>query len=325
MKTPFPSTSCISECVLCGASEAHPIESIDRHGQPLQVVICGGCGVVHNHPIPSAEELSRFYSEEYRASYKGTREPKLRHAARYFPAAARHIQHHWKHYQHVKQVLDIGSGSGEFLYLMRTLDKQTMGLEPTRDYAHFCRTRLGLDITTGEIDSFVPDLAYDHIRLCHVVEHLRDPVSNLRRISQWLCDTGTLYVEVPDFERYCRIKTPGRIFHYGHIYNFDHDTFEYLIAKAGLEIVERAGPTAAFLRRAHQPVPATTTPGWPVQDKINFYRHHREGRLRTSTRMARCLAKVVKISKEHLAIARKPDHLTLANRAAAALRKMVLP
>jgi hypothetical protein len=206
---------------------------------------------------------------------------------------------------------------------MRELGKQSSGLEPTRDYAQFCRSRLGLDVTTGEIDSFVPEGGFDHIRLCHVVEHLRDPVANLRMVSQWLNDTGTMYVEVPDFERYCRAKTPGRMFHYGHIYNFDHSTFEFMLGLAGLEIVDRVGPTAAFLRRTSEPVKSHPERMWQIREKLEFYQQHKAGNLCIGKRFGRCIAKVSKIWREHRLIADSPDHIALAHQVAHSLRKMI--
>ncbi len=311
---------CKSKCGICNSDAAYPIESRDRAGNPLQVVICAECGVVHNDPIPTAAELSTFYAEEYRAAYKGTNEPKLRHAARYFPKVARHIHHHWKHYRGVKNILDIGSGSGEFLFLMRELGKGVSGVEPTRDYAHFCRTRFGLNVVTAEIASFEPKSQFDHIRLCHVVEHLRDPVGNLRMISEWLTDGGTMYVEVPDFERYCRDKTPGRIFHYGHIYNFDHDTFEFMVGRAGLVVVERVGPAAAFLTRSGQASSSEPSPKWPISEKIGFYQQHKSGQLRMQNRLVRFVSKSIKFWKEHRFIASHPDHTSLAKQVAQSLR-----
>lgn len=314
----------VSYCGLCGASTAYLIECQDRNGMPLDVLICSHCGVVHNDPIPSVNELSRFYAEQYRKSYKGTRRPKLRHAARYFPAVASHIKEHWKHYQSVSRVLDVGSGSGEFLYLMHKLGKQAVGLEPTKDYAQFCRERFGLEVITGEIGDFQPQVKFDHIRLCHVVEHLPDPVGSLRTISDWLVESGTMHVSVPDFKTYCRKKTPGRIFHYGHIYNFDHDTFEFLIKLSGLEILERLGPTSAFLRRSSRIPDNDPLLNWKITDKIEFYRQCREGKHRARSCFEKCVTKILKSMKEHRIMATHRSHVTVANQASESLRRALL-
>ena len=324
-------STCTSVCGLCNNTAAHLIESHDRHDKSLRVVVCSKCGVVHNDPIPTAIELSRFYTDEYRLSYKGTSEPKLRHSARYFPATLQHITQHKKYYLAAKRILDIGSGSGEFVFLMRELGKDSTGLEPTRDYAEFCRKCFGLNITVGEIDSFSPTENYDHIRLHHVVEHLRDPIANLRRISKWINQGGSIYIEVPDFERYCCVKTPGKIFHYGHIYNFDRDSFTYLIESAGLKIIERTGSTAAFVGLPDQTRPDQTRPDqtrpdqkWDVSSKIEFYQKHRSGKLKEKSRFRKLLSKVTKYWREFLIVKANGTHINIANHFSKEIRQTLL-
>lgn len=309
-----------STCPICHSNNAYPIESQDRKGAPLTVVICTGCGVVHNDPIPTPVELEHFYSEAYRKTYKGTHQPRLRHAARYFPAVAQHIRTHWSHYQSRRHILDVGSGSGEFVFLMQSLGKQVTGLEPTRDYADFCRNTLQIPIITGAIHDFQPDSPFDHIRLNHVVEHLADPVSSLKMIADWLSPGGTIYVEVPDFEQYCRSKTPGRMFHYGHIFNFDRCSFTRMVTEAGLQIIERTGHTAAFLAPTDgHPSPAD---GWPVQEKLHLYEQHRQGMLRNPVCSQRIMKKALKALQEHRLILRHPSHLGIARQAAQSLQSL---
>jgi len=326
MKNQQQTAKCVSSCGLCGATSAQLIESHDRHGKSLRIVVCENCGVVHNDPIPTARDLSRFYTDEYRLSYKGTSEPKLRHSARYFPSASEHIKQHWKYYKSTNQILDIGSGSGEIVFLMEALGKNAVGLEPTRDYAKFCQERFGLDITIGEIDTFSPDGKYDHIRLHHVVEHLRDPITNLCQISGWLNEGGSIYIEVPDFEEYCRVKSPGRIFHYGHIYNFDRDSFTYLIKSAGLEIIERTGATSAFLQRPSERRPSGRRPSErsDISCKIEYYQMHKSGKLKQKSIMVKILAKLVKRWREYIIIKSNGTHLNIAKQFALELKQSLL-
>ena len=312
-----------SSCTLCGTSASEPLESRDRHGAPLAIVICKGCGVVRNDPIPTADELELFYAKQYRSEYKRTRQPRLRHAARYLPAVSRHIVDCWKHYQKANRILDIGSGSGEFLYLMKSLGKSVRGIEPSHDYSAFCRDCLGLDVTTGSLASFPADAAFDHIRLCHVVEHLRDPLASLRAAAGLLAPGGTIYVEVPDFDKYCRTKSPGSMFHYGHIYNFDHETFEFMAAAAGFRIHARTGPTSAFLR----PDPVTPPPSLAAADvlkeKLELYALHRKGALRSQPAAAKLAARIRKSIREHLIITCHRSHLAIARHVAEELRNAV--
>lgn len=312
-----------SECGLCKSSIAHLIERRDRHRNDLRVVVCGNCGVVHNDPIPTASELSSFYKDEYRLSYKKTREPKLRHSARYFPAVSHHIEKYWEFYKNAKQILDVGSGSGEFVYLMRALGKDAAGLEPSKDYAEFCQKCYGLDVVNGEIDNFTPPTLYDHIRLHHVVEHLRDPIAHLRHVSKWLNKNGIIYVSVPDFERYCCVKTPGSIFHFGHIYNFDRDSFLYIVESAGLKVLERTGPTSAFVGIQDQPSSNQVKPRleWDIPSKIECYQLHKVGKLKAKSRIVRFFRKASRALKVHVMIKFHGTHLKIAQKVATNLRE----
>lgn len=69
-----------------------------------------------------------------------------------------------------------------------------------------------------------------------------------RRWSGWRdgwCRGGVIYVEVPDIEQDARHKMRGRMFHYGHIYNYNPLTLRHVAARAGLvELPQTAARSA---------------------------------------------------------------------------------
>ena len=73
----------------------------------------------------------------------------------------------------------------------------------------------------------------DLVTLFQVLEHLSDPVEDIRSMSEFLKPDGLFVIEVPD------ILFPGmRIdhkWHDGHLYGFDWLTLEAVAAKAGLK------------------------------------------------------------------------------------------
>lgn len=245
----------ISACPVCEAFEASIVSRRDRHGAPLHTRLCESCGHVFNDPIPGPEELAAFYARDYRTSYKGAAKPRGRQIARNFGR----VERFWTRWSHVMRnharVLDVGAGSGEFVYFAQDLGHEVIGVEPNAPYAEYCRSDLGLDVRTASIE----DLAsiggtYDFIRLNHVVEHLRDPVEALERVARHLASDGVLYIEVPNIIGYAAVKSPGHIFHYGHISNFSPWTLRAAAGRAGLvEVGETAGAmqnaAAAFFMR----------------------------------------------------------------------------
>lgn len=223
------------ECALCAARGTEVVSRTDRHGAPLMTVMCSGCGVVRNDPIPTEAELETFYRRDYRKDYKGAEEPRLRQVWRNLDRLNGHFRTFRDVYAPGGTWLDLGSGSGEFSFLARQLGAEVTAVEPNEGYAAYCREKLDLPVTTGRMEDcgFAPR-SFDLIRLSHVLEHMRDPVASLERLRGWLKPGGMIYIEVPDIEADARNKLRGRLFHYGHIYNYNPVTLRHVAARAGL-------------------------------------------------------------------------------------------
>lgn len=310
-------------CTLCQSPRGLLIETKDRHGGPLDVMMCGGCGFVHNHPVPTQADLSSFYSLHYRKVYKKVLLPKLKHAVRYFPGAANHILSHRDLFRNTRSVLDAGCGSGEFLYLMAGLDKHVTGIEPNIGYSQFCRHQLGLSVITGEICSFAPPAKFDHIRLNHVLEHLRNPLECLVLLRGWLTEHGHIYVRVPDFDNACRSKSPGGIFHYGHIFNFDRHSFDRVAAMAGLKVIRRISNTAAFLSPDPEARPPALLSLDDIRARAAMYARHRTCSLVSQRTPRRLWRKLYRAIREQLICLSANNHRSLGDRFVVNLRKRI--
>lgn len=241
--------------------EMELVSETDRHGKPLRTLVNLATGLVRNDPVPGDEELARFYAEDYRTAYKAAAKPRRRQILRNFRRVADHVRRFRDVIQKAGRVLDVGAGSGEFVFLAKALGKDVSGIEPNRGYAEYCRADLGLDVAAQHLAPglFEPG-SFDLIRLNHVLEHLNDPVKYLAMVAEWLSPGGLLYVEVPDIEVYCRTKSRGNMFHYGHIFNFNPWTLRAAAGLAGLveapETEARCrGTTGVFLRRGEVAAP----------------------------------------------------------------------
>ncbi|WP_169391288.1 class I SAM-dependent methyltransferase [Stappia stellulata] len=238
-----------TECRICAGKNRRVVSGVGRGSKPLTTVICTGCGLVHSHPIPTKEELDRFYTVDYRKAYKSTYEPKLKHTYRYAPGAYQRVAEIARHASPEQtRFLDIGSGSGEFLYMARKAGFKVTGIEPNTGYADYTRRVLGLPVQncTYETAALDPD-GYDIINLNHVLEHLPDPLASLRVINSLLRESGLLSVAVPDIQH--TNHAPWTRFHFAHIYNFNHETLKAMLLKAGFEIIPEGSASTTFLAR----------------------------------------------------------------------------
>ena len=235
-----------SGCASCGGVAETVVSRADRHGRPLVPVICDGCGLIHNDPIPSEAELEAFYRRDYRQDYKGAAEPRPRQVWRNHNRLQAHFLAFRDIYAKGGRWLDLGAGSGEFTFLARKIGADIAAIEPNEAYAAYCRATLDLDVQTARLEDsdFAPG-SFDLIRLSHVLEHMRDPVASLSTLRDWLAPGGLIYIEVPDIERDARNKLRGRLFHYGHIFNFNPLTLRQVAARAGLvELPQTAARSA---------------------------------------------------------------------------------
>lgn len=218
-------------CELCAGTSVSVIGERSRSGAPLRTVACHGCGLVWSDPRP--HDVRTFYESAYRVEYKGTFEPRPKHVLRAGQVALARLESIRPWLKGRMRVLDVGSGGGEFAYLLKTLGHDVQGVEPNRGYAGYAAGQYGLDVSIGFIDDVdLPEARYDLITLWHVLEHTEHPGAVLRRLRRALVPGGTLVVEVPNVEATC--QSPSSTFHEAHLYNFNAPTLTGLARKVGL-------------------------------------------------------------------------------------------
>jgi len=232
----FTSHQAKTPCNLCKSQDTWIIGEVDRHKQPLRTVLCRSCGLGWTDPQPDSKTLQQFYEKDYRKEYKGTFKPKKKHTYR----AGRVAKRRWGQLERFlnkdSELLDLGSGGGEFVYLMRSLGIDAIGIEPNEGYAGYAKNDLGLPIQEGFIsDQLNIDRQFDVITMFHVMEHLQDPVAMVGLLAKHLKEGGQLIIEVPNLETICHY--PGNCYHFAHLYHFNAETLSFLGEQNGLSTV----------------------------------------------------------------------------------------
>ncbi|NGZ95850.1 MAG: methyltransferase type 11 [Nitrospira sp. WS110] len=218
-------------CNLCGGKEVAILSNRSRSGKPLQTVICRACGLVWSDPRPY--ETRRFYEEEYRLSYKQTYNPRPKHVLRAGKVALSRFEKIAQLLSGRKTVLDVGTGGGEFAYLLQALGHSVSGIEPNKGYADYSIREYGLAVQVGFVqDAVFPPESFDVVTMWHVLEHTEDPGRVLALLRSWLKADGMLVVEVPNIESTC--QAPKSTFHEAHLYNFNVVSLRRLAKKHGM-------------------------------------------------------------------------------------------
>lgn len=222
--------SCSIPCNVCGGSDVAVLANRSRSGKPLRTVICKACGLVWADPLP--HNPRSYYEDDYRVEYKGTFTPKPKHILRAGKVALhrRKLLGDW--IAQPKIILDVGTGGGEFAYLLQSLGHAVSGIEPNKGYAEFSKQEYGLNVQVGFIqDIQQPGESFDLITIWHVLEHTENPGDVLTKLHSLLKPQGILVVEVPTIEGIS--QSPKSTFHEAHIFNFNLATLSKLGEKIG--------------------------------------------------------------------------------------------
>jgi len=222
-------------CNLCGSREYDVLSTTGRDGKFLRTVICTQCGLVWSDPFPIDPE--KFYAQHYWFENKGTYNPKAKNIYRSAKVAIDRYRKISRHIAGKRNVLDIGSGGGEFAYLLSRMGFNVHGIEPNAGYGNYSKNEYGLEVDIGFTkDINFKDRDFDFITIWHVLEHTDDPYAVISKIHRWSSDDSLLVVEVPNIEAVC--QSPKNTFHADHLFNFNLKTLTLLLEKAGFSIVD---------------------------------------------------------------------------------------
>jgi len=233
----------------------------------MQVVRCQ-CGMVYNKNQPSEDVLSEFYEEskalETWSQIKESDKEQLRQREKYFDSISFLCS------QRVNSIVDVGCGNGTFLQMYGQQKPLAFlkGTEPNSAARGEC-ARKGLSVDEWDIDIFneANTKMYDAITLWGVLEHLKRPQEQIRKLGSHIRIGGYLLFCVPNVDsrvvrqlwRDCFTFCPQ------HLWYFDLMTLRNFMKSIGFEpvfqytIEPEAGP---ILRASFGFPPYGEIPDW---------------------------------------------------------------
>jgi 2-polyprenyl-3-methyl-5-hydroxy-6-metoxy-1,4-benzoquinol methylase len=138
-------------------------------------------------------------------------------------------------------LLDIGCGRGDLGSWFIRRGWSVVGVDPSEQACEVARRR-GVDARTGTLDSVdLEPHSFDVVVFRHSLEHVPDPVADLRRARETLRDGGVAIVSVPNFGCWQRHVFGARWFHLDlprHRIHFDADSLRTALALAGFPLAE---------------------------------------------------------------------------------------
>lgn len=189
------------ECPLChGAAEQQlGLMALSRIGE-VEIRRCASCSVMFSYPLPSPEALRQCYASEY-LDAKGKPAGYFNYVRDIGPARLRDGHDLGASLSFIPgRLLEIGCCTGHFIKgVADTSNWEVQGLEISEEAAEYGRTRLGVDITVGNIEEIeLPENHYDIICVNDVLEHLVDPQAALVKMHRALKPDGRIHLVLPD-------------------------------------------------------------------------------------------------------------------------------
>ena len=196
-----------SKCLICGSLE-HEIlyKTYDRHygiqGE-YSICQCKDCKFNFLFPMPSEDELTSLYPENFYAYQQFFEDKKPVNIIKSLIKRALFINIGTKDpkFNNPGRILDIGCGSGKFLYSMRERGWRVYGVEVNTNAADLGKEAAGINIFAGNlISAKFPDNFFDYIRSNHSFEHIVNPHETLSEIYRILKPGGSLLIGVPNVD-----------------------------------------------------------------------------------------------------------------------------
>jgi SAM-dependent methyltransferase len=133
-------------------------------------------------------------------------------------------------------LLDIGCGTGVFLHEMKKKGHKVYGLDSDKRYAKFLSEKK-IKVFSKELKKIKIKKKFDLITFNKVLEHIEDPLSQLKVSRKFLKKNGLVYIEVPDEMAKNKGKLSGE-FCLDHLQIFSVNSLDQMVRSAGFSTIK---------------------------------------------------------------------------------------
>lgn len=238
-------------CNLCTNDETNFLFQIEG----LNIVRCKECGLIYVNPRPKAESIYQIYDEKY-FIHKNDCFTNQYFGYYDYISDKKKIEKSFirrldviEKYCNYGRLLDVGCASGYFLLAANKRGWDVHGIDVSAFAVAIAKREFGENrIMKGTLKEIkFPENSFDVVTFWDVLEHLPDPISNLKEAYGILKPGGIIGIVVPDagslashilgkyWPEFKRIRE--------HIYFFNKKTITTMLEKVGFKVlyIEGAG------------------------------------------------------------------------------------
>lgn len=206
--------------------------------EPFDLLLDEEWQLLKTHPQPSLEHLPSYYESEDYISHtdaKRTLFEKLYHLVK-SNALKSKVDLLSKENPLKGNLLDIGSGTGDFLNQAKNLGWNCIGIEPNEKAKKIAVSKgVNFTNTLEELDNN----SFDVITMWHVLEHVLDLENQIKTLKRLLKPNGTIIIAVPNYKSFDAKHYKSFWAAYDvprHLWHFSKSSIQKLAAKENLKL-----------------------------------------------------------------------------------------
>lgn len=235
------------DCPVCGSDNTDHVFFVKDYtvsGQEFEVAHCNSCTVRFTQDIPDETGMGVFYNSAnyiphdadggglvnrlYRSVRNVTVKQKAATIRKYTQLSAGNL-------------LDIGCGTGTFMYAMAQRNWKVTGVEPDGDARDTAKALYGMEVLPPEHLFSLPPGSFSAITLWHVLEHIHRLHEYIEQMRKLLAENGVIFIAVPNYTSWDARKYGKYWAGYDvprHLYHFSPQSMELLMQKHNLQVVK---------------------------------------------------------------------------------------
>ncbi|MEP5338877.1 MAG: class I SAM-dependent methyltransferase [Algibacter sp.] len=218
------------------------VKDFSVSGEEFELIENSEYGFLETTPQPSSDKLPEYYkSEDYISHTDSQRNlfEKIYHLVRKI-SLKKKLSLINSYSEKSKSLLDVGSGTGDFLQIAQQNNWTVSGIEPNEEARGIANKKTNDSVFETEQLLKFKENSFDVITLWHVLEHLPNLEDHIKTFKKLLKPNGTLIIAVPNYKSFdakhyknfwAALDVPR------HLWHFNRASISKLVGKESMNVI----------------------------------------------------------------------------------------
>jgi len=237
-------------CLLCNSplpdAPCNSVPIIDYISEEeFNLVKCGNCGLIYTNPYPEMnEDFHKYYPDNNYYILDKEENFNIVIKALFYISTYLKIKDVLK-LKKTGKILDIGCGQGQFLHMLNDRGWDCVGIERSVKLKEYVSKKYNIPVMDADMKKWeFKNQEFDVINIYHVIEHIEEPETLLKKVREIIKDDGILIMGLPNIASFQSGVFSNKWFHLDlprHLLHYSHETITVLLNKCGFEVISNKG------------------------------------------------------------------------------------